>query len=143
MKSIEVEVNLRIPRMKVPSLDERGYPIDNSLIRFTKRITVPAIPKPGEMLHLTKSDGSTFECEVTRADWHDDRALFILGCKYAEAIDLARGVHGPAQRRRVAGEAAAVTRPFQGRRGLSPAYCPLVIAKPVMMASTLCVNRIP
>jgi hypothetical protein len=84
MKSIEVEVNLRIPRMKVPSLDERGYPIDNSLIRFTKRITVPAIPKPGEMLHLTKSDGSTFECEVTRADWHDDRALFILGCKYAK-----------------------------------------------------------
>ena len=84
MKSIEVEVNLRIPRMKVPSLDERGYPIDNSLIRFTKLITVPAIPKPGEMLNLTKSDGSTFECEVTRADWSDDRALFILGCKYAK-----------------------------------------------------------
>src|SRR5579871_5303973 len=84
MKSIEVEVNLRIPRMKVPSLDERGYPIDNSLIRFTKLITVPAIPKPGEMLQLTKSDGSTFDCEVTRADWSDDRALFILGCKYAK-----------------------------------------------------------
>jgi len=84
MKSIEVEVNLRIPRMKVPSLDEKGYPIDNSLIRFTKMITVPAIPKPGEMLQLTKSDGSTFDCEVTRADWHDDRALFILGCKYAK-----------------------------------------------------------
>ena len=61
MRAIEVEVNLRIPRMKVPSLDERGYPIDNSLIRFTKRITVPAIPKPGEMLQLTKSDGSTFD----------------------------------------------------------------------------------
>src|SRR4249920_4206799 len=62
MKSIEVEVNLRIPRMKVPSLDEKGYPIDNSLIRFTKKITVPAIPKPGEMLQLTMSDGRGFDC---------------------------------------------------------------------------------
>jgi hypothetical protein len=83
-KSIEVEVNLRIPRMKVPSLDEKGYPIDNSLIRFTKRITVPAIPKPGVMLQLTRSDGGTFDCEVTRADWSDDRALFILACKYSK-----------------------------------------------------------
>jgi hypothetical protein len=84
VKSIEVEVNLRIPRMKVPSLDEKGYPIDNSMIRFTKMITVPAIPKPGAMLQLTRSDGGTFDCEVTRADWNDDRALFILACKYSK-----------------------------------------------------------
>src|ERR1700730_6657803 len=84
MKSIEVEVNLRIPRMKVPSLDEKGYPIDNSLIRFTKLITVPAIPKPGELIQLTKSDGSTFDCEVTRGDWTHDRGLFILACKYSK-----------------------------------------------------------
>jgi hypothetical protein len=84
IKSIEVEVNLRIPRMKVPSLDEKGYPIDNSTIRFTKLIKVPAIPKPGVMLQLTRSDGGSFECEVTRADWSDDRALFILACKYSK-----------------------------------------------------------
>ena len=84
VKSIEVEVNLRIPRMKVPSLDEKGYPIDNSMIRFTKMITVPAIPKPGAMLQLTRSDGGTFDCEVTRADWNDDRSLFILACKYSK-----------------------------------------------------------
>ena len=63
-KSIAVEVNLRIPRMKVPSLDEKGYPIDNSMIRFTKMITVPAIPKPGAMLQLTDIAGRMLTVEV-------------------------------------------------------------------------------
>ena len=71
--SADVEVNLRIPRAKVPSLDERGYPIDNSSVRFTKLINVPTIPKPGVSLQLTTSFGNTFECEVTRADWHEEK----------------------------------------------------------------------
>ena len=81
--SIEVEVNLRIPRVKVPVLDEKGYPIDNGTIRFTKLIQVPSIPKPGTTLELSTSSGKMFACEVTRADWSDDRELFILSCKYA------------------------------------------------------------
>ncbi len=82
--SIEVEVNLRIPRVKVPTLDENGYPIDNSSVRFTKRILVPSIPKPGASLQLTTSSGKSFDCEVTRADWNDARELFVLSCKYAK-----------------------------------------------------------
>jgi hypothetical protein len=81
--SIEVEVNLRIPRVKTPSLDEKGYPIDNGSVRFTRLIQVPSIPKPGASLRLTMGAGKVFECEVTRADWVDDRALFVLSCKYA------------------------------------------------------------
>jgi hypothetical protein len=81
--SIEVEVNLRIPRVKVPSVDGNGYPIDNSSVRFTKRISVPEIPKPGVSLQLTTSSGRTFGCEVTRADWNDGKALFVLSCKYS------------------------------------------------------------
>jgi hypothetical protein len=81
--SIEVEINLRIPRVKVPVLDQNGYPIDNGSVRFTKKITVPAIPKPGVMLQMTTSSGKSFACEVTRADWIDDRELFVLSCKYA------------------------------------------------------------
>src|SRR4051812_5394639 len=81
-----------------------------------------------------------------------------------QAVDFARGVLGPVARRRVAGEAAPVTRPLalapplisaalSGPRPrgaersalLSPLarYYPFVIAKPVMIASTLCVKRIP
>ena len=83
MAAIAVEVNLRIPRVKVPVLDENGYPIDNGSVRFTKMITVPAIPKPGATLQLSTSSGKTFACEVTRADWVDDRELFVLSCRYA------------------------------------------------------------
>lgn len=82
--SIEVEVNLKIPRVKTPVLDEKGYPIDNSSVRFTRLIQLPALPQPGAPLEFTTRDGKTLACEVTRADWHDERALFILSCKYAK-----------------------------------------------------------
>ena len=35
-----IEVNLRIPNMKVRTLDENGYPIDHSTIRFKKIMQV-------------------------------------------------------------------------------------------------------
>ena len=80
---MEVEVNLKVPRVKAPMLDEHGYPIDNGSVRFIKLIQVPALPKPGARLELTTSSGKTLACEVTRADWIDDRALFVLACKYS------------------------------------------------------------
>ena len=82
--SADVEVNLRIPRAKVPALDERGYPIDNGSVRFTKLINVPALPKPGVLLQLTTSLGNTFECEVTRANWHEEKERFVVYCKYSK-----------------------------------------------------------
>lgn len=97
--SIEVEVNLRIPRISVPVLDEKGYPIDNGSVRFLRLIKVPSIPKPGALLQLTMRSGKTFECEVTRADWHEERALFVVSCKYANrsipADDCAVLFHDP------------------------------------------------
>lgn len=81
--SIEVEINLRIPKVKVPVVDEKGYPIDNTYVRFTKLVQVPAIPKPGESLALTTSAGHMFQGTVVRAEWHEDRALFVLDCRYA------------------------------------------------------------
>jgi hypothetical protein len=80
---IDVEVNLAIPRIKNPVKDENGYPIDNGTIRFTKRMTVPALPKPGELLKLATSAGHEFDCTITRADWHEELAMFVLSCKYA------------------------------------------------------------
>ena len=81
--SIEVEVNLRIPRDKVPMLDDTGNPIDISAVRFTKLIAVPAIPKAGASIQLTTSSGKTLACEVTRTDWNEGRELFVLSCKYS------------------------------------------------------------
>jgi hypothetical protein len=80
---IDVEVNLAIPRVKNPMKDEHGYPIDNGTIRFTKRMTVPTLPKPGEALKLSTSAGHEFEGTITRADWHEERAMFVLSCKYS------------------------------------------------------------
>jgi hypothetical protein len=79
---MEVEISLRVPNMKVRALDENGYPIDHSAMRFKKLMTVPKIPKPDELLHLTTSSGRTFEAKVTRADWSEGRGIFVLSCQY-------------------------------------------------------------
>jgi hypothetical protein len=81
--SREVEVSLRVPNMKVRALDEHGYPIDHALVRFKKMIQVPAIPKPDDVLELTTRTGKPFQAKVVRADWHEDRSLFVLSCQYA------------------------------------------------------------
>jgi hypothetical protein len=68
-----VEVRLRVPNMKVRALDENGYPIDHSSMRF---------PKPEEMLELTTQSGRVLQAKVVRADWNEDRGLFVLSCQY-------------------------------------------------------------
>ena len=77
-----IEVNLRIPNMKVRTLDENGYPIDHSTIRFKKIMQVPAIPKVGQSLHLSASD-KTLQANVVGVVWSDDRGMFVVACQYA------------------------------------------------------------
>jgi hypothetical protein len=79
----EVEVRLRVPNMKARALDENGYPIDHSSMRFRKMIEVPAIPKSGEMLELTTSSGRTLPARVLRSDWHEQKGMFVVACQYA------------------------------------------------------------
>lgn len=69
--------------MKVRALDENGYPIDHSAVRFRKVISVEAIPKAGETLQLETSSGRTLEARVVRSDWHESRELFVVSCQYA------------------------------------------------------------
>jgi hypothetical protein len=80
--SIEVEANMRIPGLTLRAPNEADKV--NSYVRFTKLIKVPTIPKPGDPLILTTSTGQTFESTVTRADWSEDRSLFIVSCNYAK-----------------------------------------------------------
>jgi hypothetical protein len=81
--SMQVEVRLRLPNMKVRALDDNGYPIDHSSVRFRKLITVPKIPKPAETLELETRSGRTVSARVSRADWHEERGLFVVSCQYA------------------------------------------------------------
>ena len=82
--SIEVEVNVKIPTLTIRSTNEPPKTIDNSSVRFTKLIKVPTILKPGASLQLTTNGGQAFECTVTRAEWSDEKALFILSCNYSK-----------------------------------------------------------
>jgi hypothetical protein len=82
---VDVEVNMRIPSLTVRSPGERDTRIDNAAVRFTRRTSVPAIPKPGDSLVLATNKGeTTFECTVTRAEWHEEKALFVVSCSYSK-----------------------------------------------------------
>ena len=77
-----IEVSLRIPNMKIRPLDENGYPIDHAMVRFRKTTSVPAIPKPGESLPLETASGKVLPSTVVRADWNDEKGLFVVACQY-------------------------------------------------------------
>ena len=79
---IAVEVNLRIPNISVRSPEPRV--ISNAEVRFITRIDVPALPKVGDSLELSTRGGHIFAATVKRVDWHDDKALFVVGCQYGK-----------------------------------------------------------
>jgi hypothetical protein len=82
---MEVEVNMRIPSLTIRAPGERDTRIDNAAVRFTRITSLPAIPKPGDSLLLTTNKGATtFECTVTRSDWHEEKALFVVSCNYSK-----------------------------------------------------------
>ena len=78
-----VEVRLRVPNMKNRVLDESGYPIDHSAMRFRKVLEVERIPKPEAPMELSTSAGLTIQARVVRADWNEGRGMFIVSCQYA------------------------------------------------------------
>jgi hypothetical protein len=76
-------VRLRVPNMKVRALDENGYPIDHSSVRFRKTIEVSKLPKPQDTLELMTRSGRVLQATVVRADLNEERGLFVLSCQYA------------------------------------------------------------
>jgi hypothetical protein len=80
-----VEISLRIPSLRVKR-DDRDDPqtINNSDVRFSKSIEVESIPKPGTVLTMSISSGETFECEVVRSDWHHEKNMFVIACRYSQ-----------------------------------------------------------
>ena len=82
--SIEVEINLRIPAVRDPLKNEAGWPINNADVRFTRRVKTPSLPKPGHVVDLSAQPDHVFQATVTRADWHEEKAMFIVFCKYSK-----------------------------------------------------------
>lgn len=81
--SMPVEVRLRIPNMKVRTLDDQGYPIDHASMRFRKVIEVEKLPKPEEPLALMTRSGRVIQSTVVRTDWNERLGRFVLSCRYA------------------------------------------------------------
>jgi hypothetical protein len=80
----EIEINLKLPTLTVKTPNEPDKRIDNSEVRFIRRIDMPALPKPGQSLQLTAGEDRTVECTVTRSDWHEAKGLFVVSCNYAK-----------------------------------------------------------
>lgn len=80
-----VEISLKIPSLRVRR-EGKDDPetISNSDVRFIKRIEVESIPKAGAILAMDIASGGSFECEVVRSDWSDDKNCFVIACRYSK-----------------------------------------------------------
>ena len=81
--SIEVEINLQIPAVKDPLKDAAGWSINNRDVRFMKRVRAQAVPKPGDVVDLIARQDYRFQATVIRTDWHEERELLVVSCKYS------------------------------------------------------------
>ena len=80
-----VEISLRIPSLRVRREDkDQAETINNSDIRFSKQLELETIPKPGVVLTMAISSGETFQCDVVRSDWHHDKNMFVVACRYSK-----------------------------------------------------------
>ena len=79
---MDVEIELRIPTLKIKKEDGSDGRIDNTLVRFKKIVKVPAFPPQGSTIEVSAGSDLTFECTIARADWHEGKQLFVLSCKY-------------------------------------------------------------
>ena len=80
-----VEISLRVPSLRVRREGKDALEtIANNDVRFSKHVTLESIPKPGAILTMNVDSGGTFECEVVRSDWHHDKNLFVIACRYSK-----------------------------------------------------------
>lgn len=80
-----VEISLRIPSLRIRREGkEDPETIANSDVRFSKQIVVETIPKTGTILTMGVSSGETFDCEVVRSEWHHDKNMFVIACRYSK-----------------------------------------------------------
>lgn len=81
---IEVEISLKVPTFTIRAPNQEPRRIDNAPVRFSKRVAVASIPKPGETLQLTGRFGDSFDAIVTQVHWNEEREVFVVACTYAK-----------------------------------------------------------
>lgn len=79
--AITVEVSMRISSLTLKTRDQPDQVINNADIRFAKMIDVPAVPKAGATLEVTVRPDVVLQCTVTRADWEEERSIFVVSCQ--------------------------------------------------------------
>jgi hypothetical protein len=79
---MDVEIELRIPTLTVDTEDHTPRKVDNTHVRFRKVMHVPAFPPTGSTIQVTAGNDLKFDCTILRSDWHDEKQLFVLACKY-------------------------------------------------------------
>lgn len=80
-----IEISLKIPSLRIRREGkEELETIANGEVRFFKNVEIEGVPKPGEVLTMTVGQGGTFQCEVTRSDWHHDKNMFVAACRYSK-----------------------------------------------------------
>ena len=89
-----VEISLRIPSIRAIR-DGKDSPatIANSDVRFIKQVELEIIPKAGDVLTMTLESSEAFRCEVIRSDWHHDKNMFVIACRYSKRSVSAADYH--------------------------------------------------
>jgi|SRR5215203_1396483 hypothetical protein len=80
-----VEISLRIPSIR-GTREGKDTPstIANNDVRFFKQVELEIIPKAGDVLTMTVESAEAFRCEVIRSDWHHDKNMFVIACRYGK-----------------------------------------------------------
>jgi hypothetical protein len=80
-----VEVRLKIPSLRAQREGtDSPSKIANDDVRFVKQVSLEGIPQAGDVLTMTIGSAATFQCQVVRSEWHDDRNMFVIACRYAK-----------------------------------------------------------
>ncbi len=79
---MDVEIELRIPTLTVRADNDEVKRIDNAHVRFRKTLQVPEFPKPGSVIQLRIGSTLVFDSTVSRADWHEEKQMFVVCCQY-------------------------------------------------------------
>jgi len=79
------EISLKIPSLRVRR-EGKDSPetIANSDVRFIKLVELDRVPKSGDVLTMTIGSEASFQCEVVRSDWHQDKNMFVTACRYSK-----------------------------------------------------------
>jgi hypothetical protein len=80
-----VEISLRIPSLRIRGREgtEGTETIANGDVRFIKHVDLDKVPKPGDVLTMVVDSGGSFQCEVIRSDWHHEKNMFVIACRYS------------------------------------------------------------